>query len=201
MKKVVLIIVLLLGILPLMAQHEDMSIEHARIQTGAPVTFSFGPRVGINYSSVRGSGIEGVRGIVGVTAGGFGEMRLRNWFALSLDILYSSQGYETDKQKWVNSNIIFPVMVNFYVVGDLALKFGLQPGVLASSQSYKGQVQSMTTDEFQRFTLDVPVGISCKLWQKVQVDLRYNIGLLNMSSSDKRKMYNSTFGLSVVYQF
>lgn len=206
MKKLIILTAVIFSSLSLWAQNENMNIEHVKIRTSMPATFSFGTRVGMNYSNITSREMSGVDGIPGFVLGGFAEIRMAKWFSTSIDILYSSQGYDYegddyDRANFVSSNIIVPVLANFYVVGELALKVGIQPSMLMNMRVTKDQKASTVTSDFQRFSLDIPVGLSYTLWKSFKVDLRYNIGLLNMRISDQAKMYNSTISLSVGYKF
>ena len=95
--------------------------------------FSWGPKVGLNVSSMSHTDMNAK---VGFTAGVFGELRTNDWFAVSAELLYSRQGVTnkyTDegikvKDRLKSHYLNVPVLANFYVTENLALKTGVQAG-------------------------------------------------------------------------
>ncbi|CDN31981.1 hypothetical protein BN938_1902 [Mucinivorans hirudinis] len=176
----------------------DMTIKQTRVGTSMPVSFFFGPRLGANFATISSPERPNVKPIIGFTGGGFAEMQLAPWFALSLDILYSASGYDSE----ILDYIIAPVLLNFYVWDELALKVGVQPALLMRAQAMPtGGLRYATTGNYKRFELSVPVGISYVVWRNFQVDLRYQIGLSEISNIKNFSAKNNVLSLSVGIKF
>ena len=109
--------------------------------------FSWGPKVGFNVSSMSHSDMNAK---VGFTAGVFGELRVADWIGVQAELLYSRQGV-TDKytkegikikDRLKSHYLNVPVLANFYVTENLALKTGVQAGFCLGARSIEKHCQS-----------------------------------------------------------
>lgn len=169
--------------------------------------FSWGPKVGLNVSSMSHTDMNAK---VGFTAGVFGQLRTNDWFAVSAELLYSRQGV-TDKETVggqkvkdrIKSHYLnVPVLANFYVTENLALKTGVQAGFcLGAREVVKvgGQKSKQSVgDAFHTADISIPVGISYDLGPIV-LDARYNFGVSHaLKSGDSR---NNVFQLTAGIRF
>ena len=105
--------------------------------------FSWGPKVGFNVSSMSNTEMNAK---VGLTAGVFGEIRIGQWIDLQAELLYSRQGV-TDKyteegikvkDRLKSHYLNIPVLANFYVTENLALKTGVQAGFCLGARAIRG---------------------------------------------------------------
>lgn len=199
MKKLLLIIVLASVIGVAVAQQEsNMSIRHAPGVRNSIITWGFGPRLGVNYARMTGDGSHRIPGIV---IGGTIEMRVGARFGASLDVVYSSQGYRNSimNAKEVLSYVNMPILANFYITPRFAVKAGIQPAMMVGAMRLTDDTRHSVTDEYNRFELEVPVGISYEIWKGTELDLRYNIGLLKVVPDTKAR--SSVFCLSGTIKF
>lgn len=196
----------------------------------AQKTFTFGPKVGMNFANLHSSDSEENDDISGLkpalVIGGFVEYRAANWFAVSADVLYSRKGALSDITSTVGSYsanvknnirlsyIDVPIMANFYVTKGLALKTGVQPSFLAGA---KVKNEITVNDQTQKNTRDVkdymksvdfaiPVGISYSFNMGLMIDLRYNIAcsdiIKDKDAADMTgKITNQVATLSVGWKF
>ena len=121
MKKIVLAAALLLTSVATFAQREVGSLT---IQ----------PKVGFNVSNVTKTNGD-TR--IGVAAGAEAEYQLGDIYSIAVGLLYSSQGNKQTVDlpplgkstvTWSPSYLNIPVVANVYVVKNLAVKLGVQPG-------------------------------------------------------------------------
>ena len=159
------------------------------------------PKVGLNVANVSGSSGSSR---VGLVAGVEAEWQVKAKLSLAAALLYSQQGYRVESGNYRATSkfdyINIPMVVNFYVARDLALKVGLQPAfnvnatVRSSLNGYTG-----TTKEggMETFLVEVPLGISYE-WQSWVIDARYNWGLSRINKSND---HNSVTQITVGYKF
>lgn len=176
------------------------------------------PKVGVNYSFTNldswvSKGViekPDVKGLVGPVAGVELEYKHNPKLGFSAAVLYSMQGRKYDdvaaydqamKTGMVSSKknatisterhhyINIPLTANYYVVPGLALRAGLQLGVLfhkSGTQDWPYDNESPKHNisvSPNKFDLSIPVGVSYALSNGLQFDLRYNHGLTKISSS------------------
>lgn len=206
MKKLLLLLVsiLLIGTLAAQERGSEMKIKNAGGIRSSMVIIGFGPKIGINYANITA---DNSKGIAGISVGGTIEFKTCRWFAFSLDVLYASKGYNSTvndrKIKEVLSYIDMPVTANFYLTNRLALKIGVQPSIMVGAMRYDNGEKSITTNDWRRFDLAIPVAISYDakwLWG-MSIDLRYNIGVMPISNRSDLNARNSVFALSAYWKF
>ena len=148
--------------------------------------FSFGPKAGMNISN-----ISDAKARVGLTAGGFVEYGFNDWLSVSADVLYSRQGFKykeynlggTDYtvRKYTFDYLNVPVMANFYVWKGLALKTGLQPGLLLGAHNNDNK---SVKNGLKSFDFSVPVGISYSFNFGLIIDARCNLGITKLGNGN-----------------
>ena len=146
---------------------------------------------------------------VGFAGGAEVGYQVLDWLQASAGLLFSQQGskYEeidalgTTKGNVNMDYLVMPVLANFYVWEGLALKIGVQPGLLLSC---KRKVDGNTTDmkeSCKDFQLQVPVGISYD-YQKFVLDFRLNIPVNKCCKKEiDDDAMNNTVSLTLGYNF
>ena len=181
MKKIVLAAVMLLSSVSMFAQHE----------VGA---LTIQPKVGFNIANVTKTGGE-TR--IGVAAGAEAEYQLGDIYSIAVGLLYSSQGNKQTVDlpvlgkasvTWAPSYVNIPVVANVYVVKNLAVKLGVQPGFCVAKDKLKANT----------FDLSIPVGLSYE-YNNFVLDGRYNFGVTNVAKGVDTK--NSVFQFTLGYKF
>ena len=115
-----------------------------------------------------------------------------------------------------------PIVANYYIFKGFAVKAGVQFGYLVSSKFYAHGTADMdilgdgvrrevdlygtvdVTDQYKRFDLSIPVGISYQFKVPVTIDARYQIGLTRLNKltyEGVKNSRNSVFTLTVGYKF
>ena len=170
--------------------------------------FTIAPTVGINLASTSHSDANSKLGLV---IGATGEYGLTEKLSVTAALLYSMQGpkadlnYEgmkfTEKDKMNYLNV--PILANYYVWQGLAVKAGVQLGVLLSAkEEIEGGGESASVDIKDACnTIDfaIPVGVSYE-YKKFIIDARYNFGL-NKILKEGESVQHRVFQLTVGYKF
>ena len=125
---------------------------------------------------------------------------------INFDMLgYSIEDTEGIKDWYTSMNYLtLPAVANFYVWKGLALKAGLQPGLLLSAkESYKlngDKHESTVTSSFNKFDLSIPIGISFE-FSHVVIDARYLLGLTKVNKEGDKTCRNSVILITTGYKF
>ena len=199
-----------------------------------PGTFSLQPRVGLtgslitNMPSIRMPGIGKIEhdATAGFMAGIDAAYQVNNWFEVAAGVNWAQAGSgwkDTDFNvdgvsmkvrdlKIKTSYINVPVTANFYILDGFALKTGVQFGYLTSA-NLKGdfitdgvteKLDESSKDDFNKFDLSIPVGLSYEFDNHIVLDARYNIGLTKVNKDtdpDYKDGRNLSFVLTVGYKF
>ncbi|MBO1363407.1 PorT family protein [Prevotella sp. A2931] len=174
------------------------------------------PKLGINMASM--SNFEESDPRFGLVAGAEFEYQASSMVSLTAAALYSQQGLKasdnglngTIKMDYLN----IPILANVYVVKGLAVKLGLQPGILVNDKvkvSANGvsaevgikkalQNAGVTDAKVNSFDLSLPVGVSYET-NNIVFDARYNLGLINAISGGGDSTKHQVFQLTVGYKF
>jgi len=115
-----------------------------------------------------------------------------------------------------NGYINMPLTANWYVAKGLALKTGIQLSFLTNAELYtltkfkqSGVKHTLITsdknkDAFKTFDLAIPIGISYEFKIPIVLDLRYNIGLLDVNKKNlfgDESLHNMQATFTVGYKF
>ena len=199
-----------------------------------PGTFTLQPRVGLtgsyitNIPSIRMPGIGRIEhdATGGFFAGVDAAYQVNDWFEVAAGVNWAQAGSgwkDTDFNvdgvsmkvrdlKIKTSYINVPVTANFYILDGFALKTGVQFGYLTSA-NLKGdfitdgvteKLDESSKDDFNKFDLSIPVGLSYEFDNHIVLDARYNIGLTKVNKDtdpDYKDGRSNSFVLTVGYKF
>lgn len=161
-------------------------------------SFSLQPKVGVSLATLVGDHAGDPSMKFGLVSGVEAEYQATDLIGVAAGLNYSMQGANYDdpigdsKLEYIN----IPVVANFYVAKNFALKLGVQPGFLVSAKSGKLDVK----DHCKTFDFSIPVGASYEISNFV-IDARYNFGLTAIPDGLLDKVRNSTIQLTVGYRF
>lgn len=187
--------------------------------------FFFSPKFGLS-SSFMPNKPDGYTTRAGIAVGVGGGYQVSDKFAVTADALYSMQGAyashsygELKKETTIqNDYIIVPVMANYYIIPGLAVKAGVQPGILVDGK-WKNEVTDKSDDAkevMNKVDFSIPVGISYE-YKNFILEARYSIGLTDIYKepvfmshaddvfptlyTDKKNQKNGVFQLTLGYKF
>lgn len=149
------------------------------------------PTVGLNLATVTG---DGAKSMAAFTVGATAEYGLSEDIGLSAGVMYSMQGAKLGDEKLKLGYINIPILANYYIWEGLAIKAGLQPGIMLSAKWDGEDVK----EGCNSFDLAIPVGVSYE-FSKIVVDARYNIGVTKIVDGADSK--NSVMQFTVGYKF
>jgi hypothetical protein len=157
-------------------------------QVNAQDNFSFGPRVGLNFSNV--SNVDDSKSLTGLVIGLTTTYSISEATGLTVDILGSHEGFELDGNENRLTYLQIPILFDVFF-GDLGEAFrpkvyaGVVPGFLLGA---KFNDEKIDKDPFNSFNLAVGGGlgfnarIASRIW--LNADLRAHLGLSDIADSN-----------------
>ncbi|PKV51664.1 outer membrane protein with beta-barrel domain [Aquimarina sp. MAR_2010_214] len=184
MKKTIrlMLCTVLLGIITISAQEKQKGIE-------------FGIKAGANLTEFRNASSNFKIGIMG---GVFSQYRLSEKLAIRSEILYSAQGAKSKissgkiKLNYIN---VLPAMIKFYPIKKLNLEAGPHVGYLLS-----GKGAGFVKSNFKKIDYGVALGIGYSLTDNLEVGIRYNLGLVDITKVSTTSFKNSVFQAGLAYK-
>ena len=183
-----------------------------------PGSLTIQPKLGINLANYKGDGFidKGQSSDLraGLAVGAELEYQFTRWLSASLAAMYSMQGAKVhigaifpvyiNKVTFKTDYFNFPVLANFYITKNLALKLGLQPGFMIR-EKYDIPGNDKLSGSFSRvniktnsFDLSIPMGFGLCFGRAV-LDCRYNLGLTHVFKdySVENSVFQFTFGYKI----
>ncbi|MFC2488981.1 MAG: porin family protein [Prevotella sp.] len=161
-------------------------------------SLSLQPKIGVGLSKLTNHYNSDFR--TGIVVGFETEYQIKPKLGLSAGVLYSQQGAKytlgDENHHYEYNYFNIPVLANFYVAKNLALKVGLQLGLKSSSKDYfesNGWEASRVNDNIRSVDVALPLGISYELGKFV-ADARYNFGLTEVRIRSQFSVFQFTLG-------
>jgi len=164
----------------------------------------FGLKAGINSSSVKISNGDDYDGKIGLHVGGLAHIHVSNHFAIQPELVYSMQGGKGNGDSKLNLDYInIPVLFQYMFDGGFRLQTGPQIGFLASAKSKNGNVTVDVDDDLASTDFSWTFGASYLFpgADGLGADVRYNVGISNISDNNAFEAHNNVIQLGVFYQF
>ena len=189
----------------------------ATAQTDWAPTWSVTPHVGFNSSNMSGMDlwyanfygddmkVAKSKRKIGFVAGAEVDYHYIRRLSTAVGVWYSHEGckYDIEDDPAFRLNLLnFTAVENFYLVKGLAVKTGLQLGVVLSASEKVAGASEDVSNAFKKVNFSIPVGLSYE-YCGVVLDARYNIGLTdlcNIANLDPNWSTNA-FWLSLGYRF
>ena len=176
------------------------------LATGAAMAqekFTFGPKIGVDYTHYWGENVEH-GGHLNYQAGVFMEYRFTSKFSIAPEVVFAAQGgkyefkrniegidvelKETDHVNYIN----VPVMLKYYVAPALSIDFGPQVGFnVYSKNTIEGKVEKLKekeTTDMKKYTKTVDfglgLGLTYNITEEVFIQARYTMGLTKVFNLD-----------------
>jgi opacity protein-like surface antigen len=192
----------------------------------------FGAKLGLNISNFSGD-LTDAKSLIGAQLGGFDEIKITDKFAVQPELLFSMQGSktsysETDVNYSYSENsknklnyLNIPVLAKFNVSEKFALLAGPQFGLLMSAKQDFDITETISgvTDNYSEsvdaknfyksVAMSFNLGAAYSFTDNIFVDVRYNLGLSNISKdftdefgdSYSADIKNNVIQFSVGYKF
>ena len=172
-------------------------LSHAQFKN----RLSIGPRAGINFASIDA---ESASGITGLTIGLTSTYSINQSSGVSVDLLYSGEGYDQGSTEYRLNYFKVPIAYNVFF-GTLGESFrpkvylGVVPGFLLNAEENGRDV----SDEYSSTSLDAlgGLGFNYRLANRIwlNTDLRLFLGIDDLSERTSIKNQNIQFSLGVAY--
>ena len=173
-----------------------------------PGTLTIQPKGGFGLATLTNVSEAEMTG-VGMFGGEL-EYALKEKLSIGAGINFDMLGYgfdDTDGIKdWYTSlnYLAVPVVANYYIYKGLAVKAGLQPGLLLSANvAYKedgDKYDTKVTGDYNKFDLSIPIGLSFE-FSRVVIDARYLLGLTKVNKEGDKSCRNSVIMITTGYKF
>ena len=161
----------------------------------------FGIKAGGNMALEVGDNTTDPR--YGIHVGGFLSKPLSKVLDLQLELLYSMQGGSSNEWDWTDKfdYINLPVMLKIYVNKErrkFSIDVGPQFGYLISAKNTG--IFNYNDDAFNKFEVDLGLGVSYKIIDELDVTFRFTGGLTNIFKEDDTSK-NRCIQLGIGYRF
>ena len=172
-------------------------ISHAQFKN----RLSIGPRAGLNFATVDA---ESTSRVTGLAAGITSTYSINEGSGVSVDLLYSAEGFEEGNTTYDLNYFKVPLSYNIFF-GSLGESFrpkvylGVVPGFLLNAEANGRDVANQYTST----TFDALGGagfnyrLANRIW--LNTDLRFFLGLNDLSETRAIKNQNIQFTLGVAY--
>jgi len=157
----------------------------------------FGAKAGSNFATVTGN-TSYPSILVGIHFGGMAEVTINKQLAVQPEVLFSMQGATYSRKGDTQLNyLLLPVIGKYYIIENLSLEAGPHLGLLLSAKDEGENIKKHISATDVGFN----IGVCYKLKNKINIGLRYSIGLTNINDDDSAKINNAVLQLSVGYFF
>ena len=162
---------------------------------------SFGIKAGYNSSSVQVTNSDDWDSKSGLHVGALAHIHVTSHFAVQPELMYSCQGGEISNTKLKLGYINLPVLLQYMINDGFRLQTGPQIGFLVSAKQKTGDVEVDVDDKLNAVDISWAVGGGYLFSSGLGIDLRYNIGLNNISDETNITAKNRVFQAGLFYQF
>ena len=170
----------------------------------------FGIKAGVSLASVSGKNTEEAKNLVGATAGVMGDISFSDLISFHPELLFSQKGVKFEDNRSTGqtrtSYLDVPLLLRVKADG-LFFEAGPQAGFLLGLKSESdilglGTLTSTSTQGTRKIDLGYIAGVGYQLPQGLEIGLRYNGGISDLSDpSGGSAVRNSVFQLQVGYLF
>lgn len=170
-------------------------------------TFTLQPKAGVSIGYLTGEWSmpeEKKKLIAGIVIGVEGEYYAAKWLGISAGVNYAMQGWRldyTDQSVITRLNYMnFPITGNIYILKGLALKTGVQFGVLLNAKNRVGRDDENIKDDCNGFCFAIPLGLAYE-FDNFVFDARYNFALSNVINKVNERKRSQLIQLTFGYKF
>ena len=170
----------------------------------------FGVKAGVSLASVSGKNTSEAKNLVGATAGVMGDISFSDLISFHPELLFSQKGVKFEDNRSTGqtrtSYLDVPLLLRVKADG-LFFEAGPQAGFLLGLKSESdilglGTLTSTSTQGTRKIDLGYIAGVGYQLPQGLEIGLRYNGGISDLSDpSGGSAVRNSVFQLQVGYLF
>lgn len=197
MKKILLTAVLVLSVVTIRAQ------------------VHYGVKGGFNFAKLHSEfNNDSSDGLTSFYAGGLTEFSLgySNKFKGQVELLYAQNGTKrelrddydgyTEEVKISLGEIMMPIFLKYNAYEGLYINGGVYLGtIISAKEKWEREGEDDSKDEYKTFDAGLLFGAEYNFSNNIFVDLRYNLGMLDILEADTNKVHNRIFNLGIGYKF
>ena len=161
----------------------------------------FGIKGGLNFSSLRGDGIEDGDTRTSFHLGGLAHFHINKMWSIQPELMYSAQGASYANGETVKLNYFNLPVLGQYMFGDgFRLETGPQFGFNVNAKSDFNGTETDVNQNYKGFGLSWAFGVGYLTKTGLGFDARYNAGLTDLSENNTN-IKNSVWQFGLFYQF
>ena len=162
----------------------------------------FGLKAGVNAANFKIDPDFSSDSRIGLHIGALAHVHVSEHFAVQPELVLSAQGadYGNDREdKFTYLNL--PVLAQVMFGEGFRLQTGPQIGLLMNAKSENGDTEVDIDDNFNRGDFAWTFGGGYLSRSGLGVDVRYNLGISNISENDDADVKNRVWQFGLFYQF
>ncbi len=162
----------------------------------------FGLKAGINSSSLKIADGTDYDSKTGLHIGGLAHIHLKKHFAIQPELVFSMQGGKRNDNNKLKLNYLnLPVLVQYMFDEGFRLQTGPQIGFMVSAEQTIGDVDIDISDTFSTVDFSWVFGAGYLFHSGFGLDVRYNLGINDISDDNNFEARNRVLQAGVFYQF
>lgn len=163
---------------------------------------NIGTKIGLNSYTVDSGNNSGVDSRIGIHAGLLGHVHITRQFAFQPELTYSMQGAKVGNTEIKLDYINVPLQVQYMFDNGFRLQAGPQLGVLVNAKSANNSASVDIKDNYKSFDAAISFGVGyIHPPTDFGIDLRYNLGVNDITENSVSKATNRGFQLGIFYLF
>ncbi|MFD2513069.1 porin family protein [Pontibacter locisalis] len=183
MKKIIFLILLLLGSYAGQAQISDTTVQVADTTSASLFNSLFGVKAGLNFSSIYGDDEELLGNYSGHRSyhgGVFAQIGWKKRLAIRTELLYSRKGYERSDSVFRFDYLEVPILLVVNLNENIGFHLGPQINVMVSATEEGKEVRLM---DYNTFDYGAAAGFEGRL-NRFIAGARYNLSFENLIKQD-----------------
>jgi len=171
------------------------------VSTLSAQNINIGTKIGLNSYTINTDNSSSFDSKLGLHAGLLGHIHLNRQFALQPEIVYSMQGAKSGNTDLMLDYINIPVILQYMFDNGFRIQAGPQLGLLVRAKAENNSSVDIK-DDFKSIDAGLSFGVSyVHTPTDFGIDLRYNLGLTDISESSNVNSTNRGFQIGIFYLF
>jgi hypothetical protein len=172
------------------------------VSTVSAQNINIGTKIGLNSYTFDNDSGQGFDSNLGLHAGLLGHIHLKRQFGLQPEIVYSMQGAASGNTNLNLDYINIPVLLQYMFDNGFRIQAGPQIGLLVRAKAVNNSTTIDIKDDFKSIDAGLSFGASyVHTPTDFGIDLRYNLGLSDISESSSIKSTSRGFQIGIFYLF
>ncbi|MCC5907571.1 MAG: PorT family protein [Balneolaceae bacterium] len=172
------------------------------VSTVSAQNINIGTKIGLNSYTFDNDSGQGFDSNLGLHAGLLGHIHLNRQFGLQPEIVYSMQGATSGNTNLNLDYINIPVLFQYMFDNGFRIQAGPQIGLLVRAKAVNNSTTIDIKDDFKSIDAGLSFGASyIHTPTDFGIDLRYNLGLTDISESSSVKSTSRGFQIGIFYLF